>query len=117
MSTFDPSRRPSGGLALSRWYARAFAEQQSRGLSMVELASEVGVSVVTLYQWRRRLSDSEAESVQSGGLIELKIDEPRTTEQRGSSFRLDLDSRGVLEIPCDFDAEALGKLLEVLRTC
>jgi transcriptional regulator with XRE-family HTH domain len=118
MSTFDPKSRPSGGSALARWYSEALAEQRRRGISVSDFAGELGVSAVTLYQWRRRLAGGGSQKKPlPSGLIELKMDGATKVEQKPSGLRLHLDEHGVLEIPCDFDAEALSRLIEVLRAC
>lgn len=121
MSTFDPRSRPGGGEALALWYAEALAEQLRRGISVSEFAAEIGVSAVTLYQWRRRLAAGAETDVPvraaPKGLIELKLDERSPAPSGRPPFRLDMSEQGVLEIPADFDEQALTRLLGVLRAC
>lgn len=55
MGTFTPGLRPSDRKQLAAWYGALLDKQERRGLSVAKFAREIGMNLVTLYDWKRRL--------------------------------------------------------------
>lgn len=114
------SERPQSRDELAAWYAEALAEQAASGLSMAAFAEELGVTATTLYHWKRRLAEENstapASRARRGGLIEVAInDEVPTAGPDG--FVVRLKQERCVEVPRDFEASALQRLIEVLEAC
>ena len=89
---------------------------------MAAYAEERGVSVATLYQWKRRLSAEEEdraefETPRSMGLVELSLEGPQQSGGKEEQFVIRLGNDRCVEVPRHFDGTELIKLLEILETC
>lgn len=118
MRRIDLGPRPGSRSALAAWYSAALDAQAASGLSVASYAERIGVSVPTLYQWRRRL---ESPSPPHGGrgdaqLIEVALAEPATRASDGVLVRL-CDGRRSIEVPRGFDGDDLRRLVAVLESC
>lgn len=102
---------PSSRAELAEYYAGLLAEQESSGLSVAEFADEVGISSATLYSWRRRLEGAP----RTRHLVEVKIADDHT--EGDSMLVLRVDDRFAIEVPANFDRDALSHLLEILGEC
>ncbi|MCP5041374.1 MAG: hypothetical protein GY944_10140 [bacterium] len=122
MRKFTPTTRPSARADLASWYEAIFREQDRHGLSMRELAEQIGISLYTLYAWRRRLSEEEpSDDHEVPGLLEVRVrrDDAASELRAGSSGRLILriGREREIEIPPGFDSFELARLLGVLESC
>lgn len=100
-------------MGLAAYYGELLAEQEGSGLSVTEFAEEAGVSAATLYAWRRRLRGRAGKAK----LLEVDVIEGGS-EASGSQFvTLEVDERFRIELPGDFDEDALMRLLGVLDRC
>jgi transposase-like protein len=72
MRRIDVGPRPTSRDKLAEWYSEALAAQSTSGLSVAEFAGRLGVSVPTLYMWRRRLGASSPQE-SSARLVELTV--------------------------------------------
>ena len=121
--------RPTDRSELPDWYNQVLLEQERCGLSVADFAEEVGVSVPTLYAWRRRLRSWEEavdaeETEEQPRLVRVQVrgagdaygDAARPD---GSSTRLVLRLRGghAIEVPSGFDADDLARLIQVVSEC
>ena len=118
MQTIDLNDKPRSGAGLASWYAGALEVQSSSGLSMAEFADEIGVSVATLYQWKRRLSPddhAEFETPRSLGLVEVSL--PGRPQTESGPVVVRLSSGRYLEVPRRFDDDDLIRLVQLLESC
>ena len=117
------TERPTSRDLLASWYAAALEEQVTSGLSMAEFADELGVSAATLYQWRRRLANSDDRSVIADNsepeLIEVLLGNPQRGPSRRSSmcFTVQLTNSRSIDVPSDFDADTLQRVVRALESC
>jgi hypothetical protein len=63
-------QRPAGRAGLSEWYAAIFEAQEATGTPMAKLATDTGMTVANLYNWRRRLRGSGSEQ----GLVRVVVE-------------------------------------------
>ena len=73
MNRLSLPERPAAREELRPWYSRLLAIQASSDMSMAEFARRSGVSVPSLYQWRRRLLDEDVDGSSSPKLIEVNL--------------------------------------------
>ncbi|MCP3994292.1 MAG: hypothetical protein GY722_04390 [bacterium] len=119
MQTIDLSSRPRNRDDLAAWYAAAFDDQAASGLSVAEYADLIGVTATTLYQWRRRLaaaSHSEPEVSNVTGLVEVEFEETGATASE-AILVVRLRDGIEIEVPSNFDDEALRRLIKVIDPC
>jgi hypothetical protein len=78
----------------------------------------LGLTAATLYQWRRRLANPPPDAGQpcSSGLIQVSLARDASSGEP-PSFVVHLAGNRCVEIPVDFDGEALQRLVSVLETC
>lgn len=82
------------------------------GEDLDTLAKEAGVTRSTLIWWRSKLRRHLDRDRDSAPFIELKIDESRTV------VPFVLHAAGIrVDVPLGFDADELGRLISVLRSC
>lgn len=126
MQSTDLMERPSSRAGLASWYAAILEDQEASGMSVAAYADEVGVSAATLYQWRRRLEgeDGAQQSANSDSpdpdLIEVLLatqpEAPlRSLDSTGLTVHLGGSRR--IEVPQNFDADELKRLVRVLESC
>jgi len=121
MSTFIPHQRPSNRADLRAWYGAVLQQQEEAGLSVAEAAEAIGVSSVTLYAWKRRLSEltEEATTPTGSGLIRVRIrdlDDPVGPSSR-PPLVLRLGHGRAIEVPSGFDGDDLARLIAVATEC
>jgi len=109
--------RPKTHKELADWYMSALACQAASDLSISSFAVLLGVTPATLYRWRRRISSSEGESplVDEFHQPELLQFELRPDPSGSAPFVVFVGGRTRLEIPPDFNATALRRLVDVFR--
>ena len=123
MATINEQERPRHRAELAAWYSELLRDQASGGLSVAEFAATMGMAPTTLYQWKRRLArttpsraERRVKPVAPKGLIQLSLQEqPAPTEHAG--FVVRLPSGRLVEVPSQFDDDALQRLLLVLDRC
>jgi hypothetical protein len=109
--------RPRAHKDLADWYSSALARQAASDLSVSSFAALIGVTPAALYRWRRRLSSPEGVSplvdeFHQPQLLQVEL-KPAPLESADSPFVVYVGDQIRLEIPPDFNASALRKLLEV----
>lgn len=122
MKNFHVSGRPSERSELAGWYRAVLEAQEGSGLSVSEYAEEIGVTPATLYQWRRRLAAERQvkprADVPGQGLVRVQVrDEEQIASMGRAVLVLRLAGGRSIEVPADFDARALARVVEVLEGC
>jgi len=119
MRRIDVGPRPASRGELAAWYTEALAAQATSGLSVAEFAGRIGVSVPTLYMWRRRLGPSQARELPAK-LVELTVTRTPPMADAASAgamvVRLCTGRRSV-DVPVGFDDNALRRLIATLESC
>ena len=101
---------------MSEWYAAALADQAASGISVAEYAARLGVSVPTLYQWRRRLGSLRRDIADvDTKLVEVTLARPVPVAD-ALVVRV-CSGRRSIEVPRGFDDDDLRRLLTVLESC
>jgi len=110
--------RPSRGERdrLPAYYSELLDRQESSGLSITRFAQEAGIPAATLYMWRRKLGRSKARETGRARLVEVSLETERGEMDPRGTIAL-VTARHRIELPADFDAVALRRLLEVLAPC
>ena len=116
MRRIDPGVRPSSRNELAAWYSAALDAQVASGLSVAAYAERIGVSVPTLYQWRRRLGSPTHGTERGPELIEVSLTGAGSRRVDGLVVRV-CDGRRSIEVPRGFDGDDLRRVIEVLESC
>ena len=117
MRRIDVGARPTSRSELLDWYAAALADQASSGMSVAEYAGHLGVSVPTLYQWRRRIGSTKREVATVGAkLVEVTLARSAPVATDGFIVRVCSGRRSV-EVPRGFEDADLRRLVTVLESC
>jgi hypothetical protein len=117
MRRIDVGARPASRSELAEWYSAALADQAASGMSVAKYAGYLGVSVPTLYQWRRRLGVDVGDPVSgSAKLVEVTLARPTAVAAGGLVVRLCAGRRSV-EVPRGFDEDDLRRLVTALESC
>ena len=91
----------------------ALAALQRSGKSVRAFSTEHGLDPQRLYSWKRRLGGAELTTFQEV----LVRPAPRISLANGHApFEVVLPSGVIIRVPASFDAEALERVLGVLRT-
>jgi len=104
---------------LPSWYAAVLDAQKSSGLTMADFLVETGISNSSLYKWRQRLISEAGHIPQkpvATEFIEVKLARQPSTGASHMTVRMAGNRHGI-EVPHDFDADALRRLVEVLESC
>jgi hypothetical protein len=112
-----PTKVPSSPFDRPRWTEQdarnVLGALQRSGKPVSVFAAEQGLDPQRVYLWRRRLGKAEPTTFQELAVRPV----PRISITDGdASFELVLRSGVVVRVPASFDAAALERLLEVLRT-
>ena len=112
-------RKGPGLTPRAREMSRLFEEQRASGLSIRAFAEKRGLRPGTLHWWRRELRLRKDASAPSGAIVPVRLVEaPETASSRAPTFRVEFaGGRPTIEVPADFDAASLRRLLEVFSTC
>jgi transposase-like protein len=112
-----PTKAESSPFNRLRWTEQdarnALAALHRSGKSVSVFAAEHGLDAQRLYSWRRRLGEAERTTFQE--LIVRPAARISVTDGE-VPFELALPSGVVVRVPASFNASALERLLEVLRT-
>jgi len=92
------------------------AAQAASGLSVADYARELGVSVPTLYLWRRRLGSARSED-RPAKLIEVTVTRPTASASDNNMLVRIGDGRRIVVVPRGFDGDDLRRLIAVLESC
>lgn len=114
--------KPAQRSALAGWYRSVLELAAEEGVSIAEIAQQVGCSRVVLYAWRRKLRLEVAPemkkviALQPSGLLRLKV---ASTDRSLPEGRFEVRCRGgrTVLVPADYDSEALRGLIEVVEAC
>ena len=119
METFNPGPRPSSRTQLADWYTAVLNEQERSGLSVEKFAKVVGVCVPTLYSWKRRLTaPSSTDFETTPGLVEIQVrDTCSDVQEPHLPIILRLGRKLSLEVPTNFNAAELTRLVQTLEGC
>ena len=112
----SPARTDSG--RRTRWTAeeagRVLRALDGSGLSRREFCEREGLIPERLRRWERKLGSRRAGSSSSG--VELRpVQVVGHDRMDGRPFELELPEGVRLQVPCDFDAGSLTRLLGVLE--
>ena len=108
------SRSSFGRLRWTEQDARsALAALQRSGKAVSVFAAEHGLDPQRLYSWRRRLGKAEPTTFQE---VIVRPAARISVRDGDAPFEVVLPSGVVVRVPTAFDATALARLLEVLRT-
>lgn len=116
MRWIDVGPRPTSRDELAAWYADVLEAQAASGLSVAEYAGRIGVSVPTLYQWRRRLGSQGHDGGNQARLVEVSVTSPTGTTDGHMIVRL-CSGRRSIEVPRDFADDELRRLIAVVESC
>lgn len=116
MSRIDIGARPTSRSELAEWYSAALADQAARGMSVAKYANYLGVSVPTLYQWRRRLGAVRDARTGNARLVEVTLSRSASADAGGMLVRLCGGHRSV-EVSRGFDGDELRRLVVALESC
>lgn len=118
MRRIDVGARPTSRSELAEWYSAALADQASSGMSVAEYAGHLGVSVPTLYLWRRRLGTGvRAIATSSPKLVEVTLARSAAAPAtEGMVVRLCAGRRSI-EVPRGFGDDDLRRLVKALESC
>lgn len=120
MKTIHADSRPTSRSELPAWYESALADQARRGLSVAEYADEIGVTPATLYSWRRRLESASSPKPrrEAPGLVRVQVRrKAELPAARTEALVVRVGRSRSIEIPADFDADELARVIEVLEAC
>jgi hypothetical protein len=119
MRRIDLGARPRSRRELASWYSGALEAQATSGLSVAEFAHRLGVSVPTLYQWRRRLGTPPRGDDLPARLVEVEVTRSGgTTTTTADAMVVSLCSgRRSIGVPHGFDSDELRRLVAVLESC
>ncbi|MFN9307414.1 MAG: IS66 family insertion sequence element accessory protein TnpA [Planctomycetota bacterium] len=117
MRRIDVGARPASRSELAEWYSAALADQAASGMSVAKYAGHLGVSVPTLYQWRRRLGADVGDPVGGNAkLVEVTVARPAAVSGGGLVVRLSGGRRSI-EVPRGFDEDDLRRLVTAIESC
>lgn len=119
MRRIDVGPRPTSRDELAAWYSEALAAQATSGLSVAKFAGRIGVSVPTLYMWRRRLGPSPTEEL-PGRLVELTVTRASAIAGGTSAGTMVVrlcSGRRSIDVPVGFDDDELQRLVAALESC
>jgi transposase-like protein len=108
---------------LFAWYSAALAAQQRSGVSVTRYAQQIGVSPVTLYQWRKRLGAVRKDSSlppTPPPLVEVVVgnrDQQYRPVADGPCAVVRLRSGQAVEVPRGFDSHDMRRLVALLESC
>ena len=112
-----PTRFTSPSFDRPRWTEQdarnALAALQRSGKPVSVFASEHGLDPQRLYCWRRRLGKAEPTRFQE---LVVRSAPAISITDSDAPFELVLASGVIVRVPTSFNAAALERLLEVLRT-
>ena len=91
--------------------------QAASGLSVTDYAELIGVTAATLYQWRRRLAAAGDDAPAPGNLVEVTIARPTASISSSNLLVRIGNGRRSIEVPRDFEANDLRRLIAVLESC
>ena len=97
--------------------ARLAVGQRLERLSVTDYAEQIGVSAVTLYQWRRRLAASTAAADGRANMVEVTIARPRWVSSVECMIVRVGDGHRSIEVPRGFDGDDLRRLVTALESC
>lgn len=116
MRRIDLGERPRSREELAAWYSTALDAQPASGLSVADYAARIGVSVPTLYQWRRRLASQTRGGRDRAQLVEVTVARPAPSAGGRMVVRV-CDGRRGIEVPLGFDGDELRRLVAALESC
>lgn len=120
MRRIDVGPRPTSRDELEQWYSEALDAQSASGLSVAEFAGRMGVSVPTLYMWRRRLGSRGRAAQLPAKLVEVMVARPSSPSHAAASSTMVVRlcaGRRSIDVPAGFDDDELLRLVAALESC
>jgi hypothetical protein len=112
-----PTQVSSSSFGRLRWTEQdarnALAALERSGKSVSVFAAEHGLDPQRLYSWRRRLGEAEPTTFQE---VIVRPAARISVRDDDAPFEVVLPSGIIVRVPTSFNATALARLLEVLRT-
>jgi transposase len=127
----------ASGARRRRWSAddkaRIVAETLVPGVTMAEVAGKHAIAASLLYSWRREASAKEHGATPNGSLVPVHVAAPcpttgmqsavaeepphraRPTAKKTGLIEIDLGGGKRVRVDADVDADALGRVLDVLE--
>jgi hypothetical protein len=111
--------RPERRSELAPWYEALLEEAEAQGFTIAEAADAIGVSVATLYSWRRRLESGEVQGqLEGAGLVRVKLrEDDQRSDWASSHLVIHVGGGRSIEVPPGFEAGELTRLVRVLESC
>jgi len=120
MRRIDVGPRPTSREELAAWYAEALEAQAASGLSVAEFAQRMGVSMPTLYMWRRRLGSRSRPAQLPARLVEVTVARPCSESFEATRPTLVVrlcSGRRSIDVPAGFDDDDVRRLVAALESC
>lgn len=115
------STRPARRVDQAAWYSELLTYADQNDLSSSELASLAGLSLGTIYNWKRRLAQAAPDLDFSGippqRLVRVQVAPSSGPRVEPRHFELRLSRGRSILVPPGFDQGALVSLVEVLERC
>jgi hypothetical protein len=113
--------RPSGRSRQAAWYREMLKAANEQGLSSADLASRAGISLGTIYNWKRRLAEGvpspQPDDPDAHRLVRVRLSPTPGVNVDEGTFELRLRQGRSVIVPSKFDQRALASLVEVLERC
>jgi transposase len=127
----------ASGARRRRWSAdekaKIVAETFAPGATVAEVAGKYSIAPNLLFAWRREASSQERDAAAVGGLVAVHVAAPcltpglesvvaaepprsaRSTAKKTGLIEIDLGGGKRVRVDADVDADALGRVLDVLE--
>lgn len=120
MRKIDVGPRPTSRGELAKWYSDALAAQAASGLGVAEFAQRMGVSMPTLYLWRRRLGVPPPPNESPARLVEVTVTRPSSATFAAATGAMVVrlcSGRRSIDVPAGFDDAELRRLVTAIESC
>jgi len=99
-------------------YLGLLEEHEHRGVSLRSFAGARGLSVWTLYGWRRRLGLTRPRATtSSSGLVAVDIVDDRPASRTAAGEQLEVIFGDGLRLPSNVTVDRLAEVVTALRSC
>ena len=105
------------GPRVEQWWRRHVTAWRERGVSARVYGEEHGLSVHSLYAWKRKLAERDRERVQRSDTAspQFVAVEVRRDPVPANGICIEIAADGTIRVPAELDPERLAAVLEVAR--